>query len=60
MKKIFIIYILLVILGFVGYIKNIVHLCQCDFKESYKAEVLYGIGTFTGLGAVLGWFDFGK
>lgn len=43
-----------------GYIKGVVKLCQCDFEPSYKAEVIYGIGTVTGLGVILGWIDFGK
>ena len=42
-----------------GYIQNIVHLIQCDFEPSYKAEILYGIGACTGLGALFGWFNFG-
>lgn len=49
-----------VILGLIGYVKGIVKLVNCDFKESYKAEILYGVGTFTGLNAVFGWIDFGK
>lgn len=43
-----------------GYVKCIIHLCQCDFKESYKAEVIYTVGLATGTGSVIGWFDFGK
>lgn len=49
------------ILSIIGYIMNIVKLCQCDFSSatSWKAEIIYGIGTVSGLGAILGWFDFG-
>jgi hypothetical protein len=45
----------------IGYIKCIVHLCNCDFSSatSYKAEIIYAIGTCTGLGTILGWFNFG-
>ena len=53
--------IILLILG-IGWIKCVIKLTECDFsdKTSYKAEVLYGIGVFTGTGAILGYFDFGK
>lgn len=47
------------IIAIAGYIQNIVHLVQCDFEPSYKAEILYGIGVCTGLGAIFGWFNFG-
>lgn len=45
------------ILGLIGYVMCIVKLCNCDFRESYKAEVIYGVGVCTGLGAVIGWID---
>lgn len=44
----------------VGYIKGAVKLAKCDFRESYKAEVIYSIGFVTGTNSVLGYFDFGK
>lgn len=53
-------YIILSIVAMTGYIKCIVKFCQCDFKESYKAEIIYGVGTATGAGVVLGYIDFGK
>lgn len=43
-----------------GYIQCIVKFCKCDFEPSYKAEILYGVGSVTGLGAVIGWMDLGK
>lgn len=51
---------LLYVFLLVGYVKNIVKLCQCDFEPKYKAEILYGVGTVTGLGVIFGWIDFGK
>ena len=44
----------------IGEVKCIIKLCSCDFEPSYKAEVIYAVGTFTGLGAVIGYLDFGK
>ena len=41
-----------------GYFMNIYKLVQCDFKPSYKAEVIRGIGIATGVvGCVVGWLD---
>lgn len=48
------------ILVIIGYVMNVVKFCKCDFEPSYKAEIIYGIGIPTGLGGILGWFDFGK
>ena len=36
--------VILCALPAVGYIKNIVKLCQCDFASPVKAEVIRGIG----------------
>ena len=43
-----------------GYISCIINFLSCDFEAPYKGETLYGIGIFTGLGIILGWFNFGK
>jgi hypothetical protein len=60
MKSIIIAYVAIVLFCVIGWIMGLVKFCKCDFEPSYKAEVLYGVGTCTGLGAVIGWFDFGK
>ena len=49
--------IIIVVLGIIGWIKCIVKLVNTDFASPYKAEVIYGIGAFTGAGAVVGWID---
>lgn len=56
----FLFYALLWIVAIIGYVRNLIKLCQCDFSSatSWKAEVIHGIGVF-GPGAILGWFDFG-
>lgn len=59
-KTIFIIVVSITLLAFVGWIKCIVHFCNCDFKESYKAEIIYGVGICTGTGCVIGYIDLGK
>lgn len=45
------------ILLFVGWIKCLYKFCNCDFEPSYKAEIVYGVGTFSGLGCIIGWMD---
>ena len=52
--------LIVIVLG-IGWIKCVIKLTDCDFsdKTSYKAEILYGIGTFTGLGGVIGYMDLG-
>lgn len=44
----------------VGYVSCIIKFFLCDFESPYKGEALYGIGVFTGLGIILGWFKFGR
>ena len=59
MKKA-ILYLILIIIVLVGEVKCIIKFFSCDFKESYKAEIIYGVSMATGLGAVVGYMDFGK
>ncbi len=52
-----IIIIAIIILGCIGWVKDVVKLIRCDFQAPYKAEVIYGIGAVTGLGSVVGWVN---
>jgi len=52
--------IIIISLMITGYISCIVNFISCDFREPFRAETFYGIGIFTGLGIILGWFNFGK
>lgn len=52
-------FVAVAVLPVIGWVKCLIHLCQCDFSPIGKAEIIYGIGTFTPVGAILGWFDFG-
>jgi hypothetical protein len=48
----------LFILGSIGYVLDWVKLCHQSFDgPSYKAEILYGVGAFTGAGIIIGWAD---
>ena len=44
----------------IGEIMCIVKFVKCDFEPSYKAEIVYGVSAVSGLGGIIGWFDFGK
>lgn len=61
MKKSFgvasVVMLLIYVALIVGYIKDIVKLVKCDFEAPYKAEVIYGVGAVTGLGAIIGYID---
>jgi len=55
-------FLALLLVGFylfllIGYCRCVYKLCSSDFKAPYKAEVIYGVGTVTGLGVLIGWFD---
>lgn len=51
-------YIVIFILGLLGWGMNICKLCKCDFEPSYKAEIIRSIGVFIGpVGAVAGYCD---
>ena len=49
--------ILLLILVVVGEIKCIVKAVNCNWEPIGKAEVIYTVGAFTGLGVIIGYMD---
>lgn len=57
---IYLIQLVILTLCLTGYVMCIVKFLRCDFEPSYKAEIVYGVGTFTGLGIIVGWMDLGK
>lgn len=52
-----IIRVLISLILIIGYVKCVIKLVNCDFEAPYKAEVIYGIGTCTGLGAIFGYIN---
>lgn len=52
-----IIYIVVVVLAFIGYFRCIYNFIDSDFEPSYKREIVYGIGIVTPLGTIIGWLD---
>lgn len=57
-KIIYCVYLLLLIAFGYGYVRCAYRFVTSDFEPSYKREIVYGFGTFTGTGVVIGWFDF--
>lgn len=60
MKPLFLIVVAIVVLGIVGWVKNIIALSECDFAAPYKAEVIHVVGIIPPVGAIVGWIDVGK
>jgi len=60
MKKVSFMCLLLWAFIIIGEIMCIVKFVKCDFEPSYKAEIVYGVSAVSGLGGIIGWFDFGK
>ena len=60
MKKFSFMCLLLWAFLIIGEIMCIVKFVKCDFEPSYKAEIVYGVSVVSGLGGIIGWFDFGK
>jgi hypothetical protein len=60
MKTIVAVYLFIVLLVAVGWVKNIVKLTQCDFETPYKAEVIHAVGVLPPVGAITGWLDLGE
>lgn len=49
--------IFIVITLLVGEVKCIVKMINCNWEPIGKAEVFYTLGTFTGFGAIIGYFN---
>ena len=52
------IYIVVLLVGGLGWIFNVIALCKCDFEAPIKEEVIRTIGVFVvPVGMIAGWFD---
>lgn len=52
------VFIILFVLGIIGEVMCVYKFATSDFKPSYSREIIYGFGTVTGIGGIIGWFDF--
>ena len=61
MKNIGIVGIIIWLVVLTGWVKSIIKLTECDFEPSYKAEVVYMVGSIVPpVGAVVGWLEVGR
>lgn len=44
-------------LAIFGEVRCIYKMCMCNWEPVGKAEILYTVGTFSGAGVVIGYFD---
>ena len=49
--------LLIIILSIVGQIKCIYKAINCNWEPIGKAEIIYTVSAFTGLGSIVGWID---
>lgn len=49
--------IVIALMAVIGWIRCLTHFVRADFEAPYKAEIVYGVGTFTGAGAIIGWIN---
>jgi hypothetical protein len=54
---IWLVQLVICIVGFIGYVKCIYKMVDCNWEPVGKAEILYTAGTFTGAGCVIGYFN---
>lgn len=57
MRKLIFIWFLLFVFAIIGEFKCAIHAINCDWNPIGKAEIIYTGAFFTGLGAIVGWFD---
>jgi hypothetical protein len=47
----------LIIAAITGEIKCVIKMVNCNWEPVGKAEVIYTVSTFTGLGCIVGWIE---
>ena len=58
MKNIVIVWILIMAVVGVGWVKNLIKLSDCDFESPYKCEFVHAAGIIPPIGMVTGWLNF--
>ena len=54
-----VLFIIIPIYMAIGWIKDIEKFSECDFRASYKAEIIYGLGLVPPIGMITGWLNVG-
>ena len=60
MKKLkigFIVYFAIIAALLIGEVKCIIKMINCNWEPVGKAEIIYTVGTFTGLGSIIGYLN---
>jgi hypothetical protein len=52
-----VIFLSIFLAALIGEVKCIVKMVECNWEPIGKAEIFYTVGTFTGLGVVIGYLD---
>ncbi len=60
MKTVISIWLVLLLVVGIGWVKNLIKLTECDFESPYKCEVVYTVGLIPIVGMVTGWLNIGK
>lgn len=60
MKYVLMFQLVLVLVIGTGWVKNLIKLSDCDFKEPYKAEIIHLVGIIPPVGMVTGWLNVGR
>lgn len=57
MKKLFVIWLAVIVLGIIGEVKCVIKAVNCNWEPVGKAEVIYTASAICGLGSIVGWID---
>jgi hypothetical protein len=57
MRNLIFVSLIVILLGLIGEVKCIYKAVTCNWEPVGKAEVIYTVGSLTGLGAVIGWIN---
>jgi len=56
-KYYFEVQILIILFFLIGEVKCILKMINCNWEPVGKAEIIYTVGSFTGLGSIIGYLD---
>jgi len=57
MKKLFFLWLVIILLGLFGECRCIYKMVTCNWEPIGKAEVIYTVATLTGFGCIVGYFN---
>jgi len=57
MKKLFLLWAVLILMSIIGEVKCIIKALNCNWEPIGKAEVVYTVAAMSGMGSIVGWFN---